>query len=156
MFPIVRNHAFFFECVRKSGVVWVKTQHLHVQGQWQNGAMCSTSDPWVCITGQVWAPCLQHGWKVWQDSLQALLFVDDIVIYSESEKQVEESQERWRSLLERRGLFSFRRQYTEWPNSPFCIDAPSGHSEDTSGDALLLRSNTHVREIKISSESKEA
>ena len=42
--------------------------------------------------------------KIRQESSQTMMFADDIVICSESREQVEESLERWRYTLERRGM----------------------------------------------------
>lgn len=41
--------------------------------------------------------------EVRQESLWGIIFTDDIKICSESRKQVEESQERWRYTVERKG-----------------------------------------------------
>ena len=42
--------------------------------------------------------------EIKQESLWTMMFADDIVICSESREQVEDSLERWRSALERRGM----------------------------------------------------
>ncbi|KAK3521896.1 hypothetical protein QTP70_019005 [Hemibagrus guttatus] len=59
--------------------------------------------------------------EVRQESPWTMMFADDIVICSESREQVEESLERWRFALERRGM-KISRSKTEY----MCVDEREG------------------------------
>ena len=57
------------------------------------------------------------------ESLWNMLFVDNIVICERSREQVEESLERWRNALERRGM-RINRDKTEY----LCLNGPAAGS----------------------------
>lgn len=40
----------------------------------------------------------------------------------------------------------------KWPNTPFCVDIPSGSSEITDGDALFLLKHALSRDVWIDAE----
>ncbi|MCI4385498.1 hypothetical protein PGIGA_G00051260 [Pangasianodon gigas] len=63
----------------------------------------------------------QSSEEVRQESPCTVMFADDIVIYSESREQVEENLERWRFVLERRGM-KVSRSKTEY----MCVNEREG------------------------------
>ncbi|KAK3558298.1 hypothetical protein QTP86_014684 [Hemibagrus guttatus] len=66
--------------------------------------------------------------EVRQESPWTMMFADDIVIYSESREQVEESLERWRFALERRGMK---------------VSLSAGHMFDQDVELYLYYQNPH-------------
>ncbi|KAL3978871.1 hypothetical protein ACER0C_019933 [Sarotherodon galilaeus] len=70
--------------------------------------------------------------EVRQESLWILMFADDTVICSESREQVEESPERWRCVLERRGMEVSRRSRGALEPIPAVIGREAGYTMDRS------------------------